>query len=1026
MITKKLQILIILIILTIQKIYTANLLNSNSISNNRIQCEYKDLDGESLILNCTITNGLQTNNVNNNNNIDISSETSSLNQNTGQSSNSASIKVGTDRQWRTPWESLSINHNIISTLIWRRSRLTDLGEWSFKDLNYLQRIDLSHNKLQTLNSMAFNRFELNLIELDLSHNLFQQLSSDMFQSKRLQSIEVLRLNENPIVHLHRKPFEPIRSSLKTIELNYCQIRSIDVNTFDDMKQLESISMIGNHLHYLNEYTFRDLNLRSFYLHENPLVCDCHMRWLINYLKNVDYQQQTYESQIVLTNQQQQQLQQNMRNLYQYETISNSNANTYIPALSVAQAAQQLLKCNQPNSLKSKPNFLDINPDSFMCEVQISFRDFTTEGQHELGDDAILICDAYGDPEPNIYWSFGQKPIEKALINVGDKYHIQESKSYGLPLFKSSQSIQSLTSSTNKTSQLKIKNLQASDFGMYGCTAEISGSNNRKQIKYNLKQIRSGLSGSLVINGVQNLIAAATSTFFHGNGGKPLSSWTLLLLLAIVISLILFLLMLISFVCWKCKSKKNKQNELLSKRLLTEQIKSNRGNDDEKLLMSNQGGGTSMIDGHLVHHHQSKLLNADYQNPQMSNNSSATLIGNNNSSIRMAYPNGQHLNDIYANHSLLTTTSTTTGSYLANNNPAIAIDTSNHTPRYHLLHMQQQQQQLQQVEGYYDDLRYHLNDENSHHPQAMIYSSPYKNEYSPVTRRDDPTVPLYATLKPKLHHQQQQHHLRHQQQQYYASNNYLPYTTIQRNNYTNNKSNTPPLPLPRNANTNNNKLSNHLPPPPPPPPLKPKRTFEYVIGTASRDLHSESGAFLLASDDYEQTNELLVCAPNNNNNKSNKIKQNNKHLAISNNVAQGSTTSLDEEDLDLNDLKDFEDVTFDNLRKPGQTNGRPSLQKTNRPMSQIKRNNEKELLTNDDLNNNNNTNSEQSLLLKSSVTSSENNNEDNNNKNNTKSDDLKKSIITQSTLVTGSETSNSSDVNCNSDELSSKIYEETEI
>ena len=135
---------------------------------------------------------------------------------------------------------------------------------------------------------VFNRFELNLIELDLSHNLFQQLSSDMFQSKRLQSIEVLRLNENPIVHLHRKPFEPIRSSLKTIELNYCQIRSIDVNTFDDMKQLESISMIGNHLHYLNEYTFRDLNLRSFYLHENPLVCDCHMRWLINYLKNVDY------------------------------------------------------------------------------------------------------------------------------------------------------------------------------------------------------------------------------------------------------------------------------------------------------------------------------------------------------------------------------------------------------------------------------------------------------------------------------------------------------------------------------------------------------------------------------------------------------------------------------------------------------------------------------------------------------------------------------------------------------------------
>ena len=46
------------------------------------------------------------------------------------------------------------------------------------------------------------------------------------------------------------------------------------------------------------------------------------------------------------------------------------------------------------------------------------------------------------------------------------------------------------------------------------------------------------------------------------------------------------------------------------------------------------------------------------------------------SIRMAYPNpnlilnnGNHapINEIYANHSLLTTTSTTTGSYLANGN-----------------------------------------------------------------------------------------------------------------------------------------------------------------------------------------------------------------------------------------------------------------------------------------------------------------------------------------------------------------------
>lgn len=49
----------------------------------------------------------------------------------------------------------------------------------------------------------------------------------------------------------------------------------------------------------------------------------------------------------------------------------------------------------------------------------------------------------------------------------------------------------------------------------------------------------------------------------------------------------------------------------------------------------------------------------------------------------------------------------------------------------------------------------------------------------------------------------------------------------------------------------------------------------------------------------------------------KSKHQHGHHQSNNSQQNGSTTSLDEEDLDLNDLKDFEDVTFDNLRKPGE-------------------------------------------------------------------------------------------------------------
>lgn len=199
------------------------------------------------------------------------------------------------------------------------------------------------------------------------------------------------------------------------------------------------------------------------------------------------------------------------------------------------------------------------------------------------------------------------------------------------------------------------------------------------------------AGGLVVGGV-SMIAAATSSLFN----KPLSNWTLLLLLAIVVSLLLFILMLSSFICWKCRRRKieSKQYEQHTlRRKEQEKLLNNDTLNGRKLLQQNVNneeiyGNAKYLD-HMDNHHQ------------LSNDSSATLISNNKNSIRMAYPNpnvinsnmshgGHQANDIYANHSLLTTTSTTTGSYLANgqHHPGIAIDTSHNTPRMHMISQQQ--------------------------------------------------------------------------------------------------------------------------------------------------------------------------------------------------------------------------------------------------------------------------------------------------------------------------------------------------
>jgi Leucine-rich repeat (LRR) protein len=293
------------------KLLLAVLLITNETSalyvSSRIQCEYRDKNGDSLILNCTLVTGQLSQSQQPSdqspsssilvNNIDLSGGGSGGGM--VSASNSLNVKAGLEKTWRTPWESLTINHNIIRTLIWSNSKLAELGEFAFKDLNFLQKLDLSGNKLQHIQMSVFKSFELDLVDLDLSQNAFQFVPEKIFLNKRLENLEILRLNENPIQLVNANSFENLKN-LKLLELNYCQIKSIEANSFDNLKQLESLSLIGNHLRYLNEYTFRAFNLRSFYVHENPLVCDCNLRWLLDFIKNVDYQQQIYESQLTLS------------------------------------------------------------------------------------------------------------------------------------------------------------------------------------------------------------------------------------------------------------------------------------------------------------------------------------------------------------------------------------------------------------------------------------------------------------------------------------------------------------------------------------------------------------------------------------------------------------------------------------------------------------------------------------------------------------------------------------------------------
>ncbi|XP_032014484.1 slit homolog 3 protein isoform X2 [Hylobates moloch] len=143
-------------------------------------------------------------------------------------------------------------------------------------------IRLEQNSIKAIPAGAFTQYK-KLKRIDISKNQISDIAPDAFQG--LKSLTSLVLYGNKITEIAKGLFDGL-VSLQLLLLNANKINCLRVNTFQDLQNLNLLSLYDNKLQTISKGLFAPLqSIQTLHLAQNPFVCDCHLKWLADYLQD---------------------------------------------------------------------------------------------------------------------------------------------------------------------------------------------------------------------------------------------------------------------------------------------------------------------------------------------------------------------------------------------------------------------------------------------------------------------------------------------------------------------------------------------------------------------------------------------------------------------------------------------------------------------------------------------------------------------------------------------------------------------
>jgi hypothetical protein len=164
---------------------------------------------------------------------------------------------------------------ILTDLSLEGNDISEIIPGTFEMISRLEYLDLKYNKIEHLECDVF-RGLVKLQYINLKGNKLQYLHPDTFL--RLPNLLALHLEKNSDLLIPNDRHFFNSHSLKLLSISGCNVRSVSVQTFAKVGELEWLDLTYNYLRSVDINILKVLpNLSTLYLYANPLQCDCQLQ-----------------------------------------------------------------------------------------------------------------------------------------------------------------------------------------------------------------------------------------------------------------------------------------------------------------------------------------------------------------------------------------------------------------------------------------------------------------------------------------------------------------------------------------------------------------------------------------------------------------------------------------------------------------------------------------------------------------------------------------------------------------------------